>query len=102
MGDFKDSIYGNNPETRSFIDNLYGSGNKDYSAGADTANEYEFVSSYEEKPHKNKKKKMSKNGKIALLVCISIILSGAFGFAGAAVYNGISGGSSYGAAPHCG
>lgn len=95
MGDFKDSIYGNNPETRSFIDNLYGSGTKDYSAGADTANEYEFVSSYEETPHK-KKKKMSKNGKIALLVCITIILSGAFGFAGAAVYNGISGGSSGG------
>ena len=93
MGDFKDSIYGNNPETRSFIDNLYGSGNKDYSAGADTANEYEFVSSYEEKPHKKKKKKMSKNGKIALLVCISIILSGAFGFAGAAVYNGVFDGS---------
>ena len=96
MGDFKDSIYGNNPETRSFIDNLYGSGTKDYSTGANTDTEYEFVSSYEEKPHKKKKKKMSKNSKIALLVCITIILSGAFGFAGAAVYNGISGGSSGG------
>lgn len=96
MGDFKDNIYGNNPETRSFIDNLYGSGTKDYSAGV--ANEYEFVSSYEDtpdKPHKQKKK-MSRNAKIALLVCISIILSGAFGFTGAAIYNGINGGSSGG------
>ena len=96
MGDFKDSIYGNNPETRSFIDNLYGSGTKDYSTGANTDTEYEFVSSYEEKPHKKKKKKMSKNSKIALLVCITIILSGAFGFAGAAVYNGVFDGSAGG------
>lgn len=96
MGDFKDSIYGNNPETRPFIDNLYGSGNGDYGSSSKEYGEYEFVSSYEERPDKKKKKKkkMSKNGKIALLVCISIILSGAFGFAGAAVYNGAFGGSS--------
>ncbi len=97
MGDFKDSIYGNNPDTRPFIDNLYGSASRDYS-NSNAGSEYEFVNSYDEpdnkkKKNKRKKKKMSKKAKIALLVCIGIILSGTFGFAGAAVYDGISGSS---------
>ncbi len=96
MGDFKDSIYGNNPDTRPFIDNLYGSASRDYSK-TNTDSEYEFVSSYEDnsddKKKKKNKKQMSKKAKIALLICIGIILSGAFGFAGAAIYDGISGSS---------
>ncbi len=96
MGDFKDSIYGNNPDTRPFIDNLYGSASRDYSKTS-TDSEYEFVSSYEDnsddKKKKKNKKQMSKKAKIALLICIGIILSGAFGFAGAAIYDGISGSS---------
>lgn len=88
MGDFKDSIYGNNPETRSFIDNLYGSETKDYGTGNNT--EFEFVSSYEETTSKKKNKnKASKKGKTALLICGCIILSGVFGFAGAALYDNI-------------